>query len=119
MLSFRILRIFYFVELKYEADADMRLTMFAFWKLLPKVANLLAITIIMYGFFAIILVKIYKDDYYYCDGYQDEKTILTDLDCMNWGGSWVKRKMNVSNIFNSLLYLFLVATTEGWSTQVI
>ena len=38
---------------------------------------------------------------------------------MNWGGSWVLRKMNVSNILRSLLYLFLLATTEGWSTQVI
>lgn len=38
---------------------------------------------------------------------------------MNWGGSWVQRKMNVSNILKSLLYLFLLATTEGWSTQVI
>lgn len=69
ILSFRIFRIFVFIELKYEADADMRLTMVSFWKLLPKVLNLLAITVIMYGFFAIILVKLYKDDYYYCDGY--------------------------------------------------
>ena len=38
---------------------------------------------------------------------------------MNWGGRWVQRKMNVSNILKSLLYLFLLATTEGWSTQVI
>jgi hypothetical protein len=30
---------------------------------------------------------------------------------MNWGGSWMKRKMNVSNIFKSLIYLFLLATT--------
>ena len=46
----------------------MRLTMVAFKKLLPKVINLLAITLIMYGFFAIILVKLYKDDFYFCDG---------------------------------------------------
>lgn len=97
----------------------MRLTIVAFWKLLPKMLNLLAITIIMYGFFAIILVKLYKDDYYYCDGYEEQASIVTSIDCMNWGGSWVQRKMNVSNIFSSLLYLFLVATTEGWSTQVI
>ncbi len=77
MLSFRILRIFVFIELKYDADADMRLTIVGFWKLLPKVGNLLGITIIMYGFFAIILVKLYKDDYYYCDGYDSHATIVT------------------------------------------
>jgi len=43
--------------------------MVGFWKLLPKVFNLLVITITMYGFFAIILVKLYKGDFYYCDGY--------------------------------------------------
>ncbi len=111
LLSFRILRIFVFIELKYESDSGMRLTMVAFWKLLPKVINLLAITIIMYGLFAIILVKLYKDDFYYCDGHNSSATILTDKDCMSWGGSWIRRRMNVSNIFNSLLYLFLLATT--------
>jgi len=30
---------------------------------------------------------------------------------MNWGGSWLQRKMNVSNIFKSIEYLFLLATT--------
>ncbi len=69
--------------------------------------------------FAIILVKLYKDDYYYCDGHNSSATILTDKDCMSWGGSWIRRRMNVSNIFNSLLYLFLLATTEGWSVQAI
>lgn len=38
---------------------------------------------------------------------------------MNWGGSWVQRRFNVSNIFSSLLYFFFVATGEGWSTQVM
>ena len=53
----------------------MRMTIVAFWRLLPKVINLLAITIIMYGVFAIVLVKLYKDDFYYCDGYQGSATI--------------------------------------------
>jgi hypothetical protein len=44
--------------------------MVAFWKLLPKIGNLLTITIIMYGFFAIILLKLYKNDFYYCDGFE-------------------------------------------------
>ncbi len=69
LLSLRVLRIFAFIELKYEADSDMRLTIVSFWKLMPKVLNLLAITITMYGFFAIILVKLYKDDFFYCDGF--------------------------------------------------
>jgi hypothetical protein len=93
--------------------------MVAFTKLIPKVVNLLLITILMYGFFAIILVKLYKNDFYYCDNYYSSSTISTKLDCLSWGGNWIQRKMNVSDFFNSVLYLFLVATTEGWSTQVL
>lgn len=47
----------------------MRITIIGFWKLLPKVINLLIGTLLLYGFFAILLVKIYKNDFYYCDGH--------------------------------------------------
>lgn len=75
ILSFRILRIFVLVEIKYDTDPSMRVTMVSFWKLLPKVLNLLALMAIVYSFFAIILIKLYKDDYYYCDGYDQAATI--------------------------------------------
>lgn len=47
----------------------MRITIVGFWKLLPKVINLLGGTLLIYGFFAILLVKIYKNDFYYCDAH--------------------------------------------------
>ena len=111
MLALRMLRILVFVEIRYNNDRDMRITIISFGKLLPRILNLLAITLILYGFFAIVLVKIYKDDFYYCDGYHSSSHIDTAQDCFNWGGSWVQRKMNCSNFFQSLLYLFLLATT--------
>ena len=90
----------------------MRITMTGFWKLLPKIFNLLVGTLILYGFFAILLVKIYKNDFYYCDGHASPNNIVDTVnDCFNWGGNWIQRKMNVSNIFKSMLYLFLLATT--------
>lgn len=33
---------------------------------------------------------------------------------MLWGGDWVQETINVGNLFNSTLYLFYVATMEGW-----
>ena len=92
----------------------MRMTFHAFIQLLPKVFSLLAITVLFYMYFALILVKVYKDDFYYCSNYYSEAEILTKNDCLNWGGDWIQRKMNVANVFNSTLFLFLVATTEGW-----
>jgi hypothetical protein len=49
-------------------DRDMRIAIISFSKLVPKVAVLLIGTFVMEGFFAIILVKLYKNDWYHCDG---------------------------------------------------
>ena len=92
------------------------MTYHAFIQLLPKVLKLLAVTIIIYMYFALILVKLYKDDFYYCTNYESTVTIVTKNDCLSWGGDWIQRDINTANLFNSTLLLFLVATTEGWIT---
>lgn len=50
----------------------MRITYHSFVQLLPKVMTLLIITLLMYSYFALILVKLYKDDLYYCVNYYSE-----------------------------------------------
>jgi hypothetical protein len=49
----------------------MRITYHAFVQLLPKVLTLLIITSIMYIYFALILVKLYKNDFYSCYNYYE------------------------------------------------
>jgi hypothetical protein len=53
----------------------MRITIVSFRKLLPKVFNLLVGTMLLYGFFGIILVKLYKSDFYYCDSHSASNQI--------------------------------------------
>lgn len=90
------------------------MTFHAFVQLLPKVFSLLAITLIFFIYFALVLVKVYKDDFHYCENYYSGATINNKTDCLNWGGDWIQRNINTANLFNSTLFLFLVATTEGW-----
>ena len=93
----------------------MRMTVLSFMQLLPKVLTLLTVTIAMYSFFALILVKLYKNYFYSCSNYYaTNATIVTQADCFDWGGDWIQLSMNTSNLLNSTLFLFLVATTEGW-----
>lgn len=33
---------------------------------------------------------------------------------MLWGGDWIQKTINVSNILESTLHLFYVGTMEGW-----
>lgn len=96
----------------------MRMTFLSFVQLLPKVISLLAVTILMYSFFALILVKVYKNYFFSCSDYYPgaSQQIKTKWDCYQWGGNWIQMSINTSNLFNSTLFLFLVATTEGWIT---
>lgn len=45
--------------------------------------------------------------------------VKTSIDCMDYGGSWVNSSFGFDNIFDSLLSLFIVATSEGWISIVI
>ena len=96
----------------------MRMTFHSFVALLPKVLTLLTVTIMMYSYFALILVKAYKDDFYNCENEYEGASISTKYDCMQWGGDWVQQSMNTANLFNSVLFLFSVATMEGWISMM-
>jgi voltage-dependent calcium channel T type alpha-1G len=110
----KVLRTLFLVELKYKFDWSMKITCKSFFQLLPKVLTLLAIMFIMYSYFGLILVKVYKDDFYSCQNYPNHATITNQIDCLNWGGDWVQFANNTANLFNSTLYLFFIATMEGW-----
>lgn len=76
--------------MQYRRDWNMRMTFLSFMKLLPKVITLLLLTILMYSFFALLLVKIYKNHFYSCSDYSaSASTIYTKWDCYDWGGDWV------------------------------
>ena len=112
----RVLRIFNLIDMRYRTNWNMRITVQAMIKLMPKVFNLLLLSAFLYYYFALVLVKLYKDEYYYCVNSAEGFNVITKEDCFNYGGDWILKTMNNSNIFNALMYLFLVATTEGWIT---
>lgn len=78
-----VLRILYLLEIKYKRDWNMRMTFLSFVQLLPKVISLLAVTILMYSFFALILVKVYKNYFFSCSDYYPAAVnlIKTKWDC--------------------------------------
>ena len=53
----KVMRVLYFIEMRYDSDRNMRLTLVGFRRLVPKIITLLAVTMVMYGYFALILVK--------------------------------------------------------------
>lgn len=43
------------------------------------------------------------------------KLVNTKWDCLNSGGEWLNRDYNFDNIFNSIITLFNMISTEGWT----
>ena len=55
---------------------------------------------------------------FYCDitniPVELQKLINSKNDCFNNGGDWINKDNNFDNIFNAMVTLFIIATTEGW-----
>lgn len=114
IFKIKLLRLFSILQLRYEHDWGMKILIKSMRQLIPKIFKLLVSTLVIYFFFALILTKVYKGDGYYCDNSYDIDKIKTKEDCFNWGGDWVQYKLNFSNVFHSLLAIFLVNSMESW-----
>ena len=43
-----------------------------------------------------------------------KERVVTEWDCMDYGGEWIRYPLNFDNSLNSMLTMFTVMTTEGW-----
>lgn len=57
---------------------------------------------------------IFIGSYYRCTQVENMELIKTKWDCMDYGGSWVNYTFNFDNILQAMVYLYLLASTEGW-----
>lgn len=69
----------------------------ALFKAIPNIFNVFMIAILFFLIFGIIGVNFLKGLFYRCETSKiidlngfDESKLNTKLDCINWGGDWVK-----------------------------
>lgn len=67
----------------------MKVTAKGFSQLIPKIFGLLFVICIIYGFFANIIVRMYKDEMWECTNFNPQANITTKIDCLNNGGDWI------------------------------
>lgn len=72
---------------------------------------------LFYLVFAVVLISYFKGKLSYCNGVSDEDLLGLDdkWDCMDFGGEWLSRIYNFDNFLSSLITLFVMSTTSGWS----
>lgn len=92
---------------------------------LPALKNVMMVTALILLIFAIMGVNFFKGAFYSCqlsDSYTSDqqeqllKGIKTKAECLSNGGEWKNATFNFDNVFESLMTLFGMMTTEGWTT---
>lgn len=61
LYAFRCLRVFYWINLRCQNSQSMKVTAQGFVQLIPKILKLLFVIWLIYGFFANIIVRVYKE----------------------------------------------------------
>ncbi|CUI14793.1 voltage-gated ion channel protein, putative, partial [Bodo saltans] len=80
--------------------------------------NLMIVILIVMTLFGIMGVQIFQGLFYYCNG-TDALINYNDLNaaaCEAVGGRWSNAAYNFDHLGQAYLTLFVLATTEGWST---
>ena len=62
------------------------------------------------------MVKVYKDDEYYCDN--AFKAVKTKQECFESGGDWIKYKLNFSSVPATLFFGVATCSMEGWIYKI-
>ena len=113
----KALRILLLVQLVYERSPQMKLIFQAFIRSLPFMMALLLGILLFFSWCSILQVKLYKDDEYYCDNAYI--SVKTKQECFEWGGDWVKHKLNFSSYLHLQLFAVSVTTMEDLLSEVM
>ena len=96
----RALRVLFLIQLVYQKSEGMKLIFEAFVKCLPFYFTLVNTITFLFIWVGIVMVKVYKDDEYYCGN--ASMVANTKEECFEWGGDWVKYTLNYSSVFSAM-----------------
>ena len=85
---------------------------------IPGIVNVLVIAMLFFMLFGIFGTNYFKGTFFYCDTRKVPMELTSIIsnkwECIDYGGVWVNQDANFDNVFNSMLTLFKMSTTEGW-----
>jgi hypothetical protein len=89
---------------------------------IPSIVNLQIIVLFFVFLFAILNTILFSGAFSRCDmdnlGFtylEQQARVKDEWDCYNYGGEWVTPRLNFDNVFQSILTLTTMQTTEGWT----
>ena len=89
---------------------------------IPAMMRLMMIVMLFFVIFAVMGINLLKGRLYACslDGVtlspsQQEKLILNQIDCVNYGGEWKPYYKNFDTLDKSLMQMYTMSRTVGWA----
>jgi len=118
--ALRILRILRPLRL-IARNKGLKVAITSLFNSIPSIVNLLIIVYFFIFLLAILQTTIFSGKFYRCHTEhldlsfkQQKENIVTMMDCLNYGGEWVKPDLNFDTTLDSLLSLLTIQSTEGW-----
>ena len=113
----RVLRIVSLVQIIYERSPQMKLVFHSLMKCLPFMFIFIFGITFCYAWSSIVMVKAYQDDEYYCDNVH--MAVKTKEECFEWGGDWVKQKVNFSSYLDVTFLYMSFCSMEDLTTPMV
>ena len=102
-----------------KRNLGMKIQVISLLNSIPGIMNLLVISMLLLMLFGIQGVNFFAGKTYYCNmKNMPEKVqakVKSEWDCYNYGGEWVQLAANFDNVFQAMMTMFTMMTTEGWA----
>ena len=85
---------------------------------IPGIVNVLVIEMLFFMLFGIFGTNYFKGTFFYCDTSKVPTKLASNIsdkwNCIDYGGVWINQDANFDSVFQSMVTLFEMSTTEGW-----
>lgn len=93
-------------------NEGLKVVVNALFASIPAMANVLMVGLLFLLIFAIMGVNFFKGEFYQCNGISVD--VKTKDACLTAGGTWENAQSNFDNVWEAMLTLFEMMSTEGW-----
>jgi len=116
--AFKSIKSFHLLTLMKKNDL-MEIIINTMFRSIKPIMVALTLTVSFIFVYGLVGVNIFRGKFFYCkQEWQDKRidlsNVVTKFDCNNLGAEWTKYARNFDNIFNAMLTMFEMMSSEDW-----
>ena len=116
--AFKSIKSFHLLTLMKKNDL-MEIIINTMFRSIKPIMVALTLTLSFIFVYSLVGVNFFRGQFFYCKQEWEDKRIsfhqiVNKFDCNNLGGEWSKHARNFDNIFNAMLSMFEMMSSEDW-----